>query len=120
MAATSNAARSKTLQDTLTAVAAVYTPASGGAGITAVEFLNQGKGIKGVKAGGIKELMRNIRYDGLTPIGRQLKRKVLEKYAKEPMEKPLLVIVITAGEVWLYTLLGGRRCWTAANPCESG
>jgi hypothetical protein len=101
--------RIKTLEETLEAIADVYSYAPNGEGITGVEFLNQELDFKPLKPDRVKDLMKEVRFDGLTPIGKQLSKKVLQKYAKETMQRPLLVVIITDAEVRPHTLLGGRQ-----------
>ncbi|KAI5795416.1 hypothetical protein DFH27DRAFT_121064 [Peziza echinospora] len=88
-------------------------------GITHVKILNGGKlngalqkaeGYKHVIPLKIKSLMAKLQYEGLSEIGTELERKVLEPYVYAPvkrpdgtiskeMRKPVLVIIITDGQI---------------------
>ena len=107
--------RLKTLQETLKAVSAVYSLASEGKGINTVTLLNSPKLYLNVGPGNIKSLMKELSFEGLTNIGTKLREKVLIPYARDDMPRPLLVIVITDGQVRHLTLLLARRYWIAAN-----
>jgi hypothetical protein len=97
--------RVDTLRDTLKTVSAVYSLAAKGKGITALRFLNGGEHYPNVAPGAIGTLMERVVFEGLTPIGTRLRDKVLANHVKKDMKKPLLVIIITDGEVSHCTLL---------------
>lgn len=64
-------------------------------GIVAIRLLNHEKKAK------VEKLMPMIKYDGISMIGTQLEAKILKHYIYEPakLEKPLLVVTITDGDV---------------------
>jgi len=51
----------------------------------------------------INDLLRTVKFQGLTPLGRELRRKVidgivLKQLRQGPLKKPILVIVVTDGQ----------------------
>jgi hypothetical protein len=98
-------ARIKTLTETVRTVSAVYSLAAERRGIRAVTFLNARKSHSDIGPGKIAGLMDQVVFEGLTPIGTKLRDKVLAKHVTKDMKRPLLVIVITDGEVRRRTLL---------------
>lgn len=51
----------------------------------------------------INDIMRSVKFQGLTPLGRELRRKVvdgivLKSLRQGPLKKPVLVIVVTDGQ----------------------
>lgn len=91
--------RIETLKETMEEITTVYQLANK-AGIIAVEFINATEGLRGVGKEDWKKCFEDIKYDGVTPIGTSLKRKILDKFVwNAPMTKPLVVIIITDGEV---------------------
>jgi len=110
-------------------------------GITHVKVLNGGQkgvlqrteGYEKVTPGKVNNLMADLKYEGLSELGTQLERKVLKPYVyplidstsrvmtseevKKVLRKPLLVIVLTDGQVrppmgsllrWMLVDLNGR------------
>ncbi len=72
-----------------------------------VRFINSPLRYDGIKTGrDISTIvLRNLQYNGSTRIGTNLREKVTEKMVVEParagtLAKPVLVIIITDGEVW--------------------
>ncbi|KAF8533703.1 hypothetical protein BDD12DRAFT_913926 [Trichophaea hybrida] len=89
-----------TLVRVLQGVCEVYGHANP-TGVVSVKFLNFPKGRKNVTSSKLK-FMDSHRWGGVTRIGSELKRKILDSfvYSRErKMEKPLLVITITDGEI---------------------
>lgn len=94
-------ARIKTLQKILNAIAEIYNLARD-RGILTVRFLNATKGKKNVTVQTVKTVIKGHDYGGVTRIGTELKKKILDKFVLGiEMKKPLLVMVITDGEVRL-------------------
>ncbi|KAF8535205.1 hypothetical protein BDD12DRAFT_893618 [Trichophaea hybrida] len=95
--------RIETLKRTMELVANVYTRATpigeGKKGITAVKSLNSNNDYYGVTLGQIKYFFEYLTFEGTTPIGTVLNEKILKEFVTEDMKRPLLVIVITDGEV---------------------
>jgi len=95
-----NGERIKTLTTTLQRVAWTYSFVSEVGGIVSIKYLNQKKGNRKVKAGHVADIIKSLRFQGLTPLGTELRNKVLKEYADaEKMKRPLLVVVITDGEI---------------------
>ncbi|KAF8540050.1 hypothetical protein BDD12DRAFT_804815 [Trichophaea hybrida] len=93
---------SNTLRQVLESVAKIYTYARP-EGIVAALFFNTRQGTRDVTPEKVEGLLGEIEYSGLTMIGTQLK-KILEPFlfnCREGMrmQKPLLVVVITDGDV---------------------
>jgi hypothetical protein len=97
--------RIKTLIDTLRTVSSVYSLATKGKGISTEQFLNARKSHLNVGPGKMAGLMDQVVFEGVTPIGTKLRDKVLAKHVTKDMKRPLLVIVITDGEMRRRTLL---------------
>lgn len=92
-------ARIKTLQKILNAIADIYNLARK-QGILTVRFLNASKGKKNVTAQTVKTVIKGHDYGGVTRIGTELKKKILDKFVLGvDMKKPLLIMVITDGAV---------------------
>ncbi|KAL0639094.1 hypothetical protein Q9L58_001777 [Maublancomyces gigas] len=90
-------ARIKTLQKILNAIADIYNLARE-QGILTVRFLNATKGKKNVTAKTVKTVIKGHDYGGVTRIGTELKKKILDKFVLGvDMKKPLLIMVITDG-----------------------
>ena len=90
--------RVKTLANTLGAISAVYSFART-EGIKAIRFLNTPTVYSNVTLKTITPLMKKIVFEGLTNLGTKLRDKVLVNHVKPEMTKPLLVIILTDGEV---------------------
>ena len=92
--------RRMTLLTVLEAIADIYVLARE-EGIMSVHFLNTRMPWRNVRPNAVKDLHSRIQYNGVTMIGTQLQEKVLRRYVQQPerMEKPLLTMVITDGEV---------------------
>jgi len=92
--------RKETLKKVLTQICRIFDLANP-KGLTSVRFFNGRRGIKDFTEEKVSRLDEHI-WEGVTPIGTELKRKILDPFVfkpKEPMKKPLLVMVITDGEV---------------------
>ncbi|KAI8843610.1 hypothetical protein BC829DRAFT_364040, partial [Chytridium lagenaria] len=70
----------------------------------AVRFMNSPITADNVRSGAqVNSLVDSVNFNGLTPLGTQLQRKVIEPWVLEPLRrrtltKPVLVIIITDGE----------------------
>lgn len=94
-----NGERIKTFKKTMLEITSVYDLANS-RGIRSVRFINSKTAFKNIKRGNLRKHFANLKYDGMTRIGTALKDKVLANYVwAGPMEKPLLVMIITDGEV---------------------
>ena len=111
--------RVKTLQQVLLFVATTYSFVRP-EGLNAVRYLNTKTWNDDVHPRKLKALFNKMYYHGSSRIGTELKRKVLDIYVKKDMPKPLLVIVITDGEVGhllfdrkkvITWLTSGTRCF---------
>jgi hypothetical protein len=95
--------RIETLKRTMELVAKVYSRATpigtGEKGITAVKSLNSNNDYYGVTSGQLKYFFEYLTFEGTTPIGTVLHEKILKEFVTEDMRRPLLVIIITDGEV---------------------
>lgn len=94
-------ARIKTLINFVAAIAHIYSLACGGTNgkIRRIRFLNSRKGGDDVDKAHAKELLSKHPYAGMTRIGTELKKKILADLVTKDMKKPLLVMIITDGEV---------------------
>ncbi|KAH0603261.1 uncharacterized protein H6S33_008265 [Morchella sextelata] len=91
--------RIETLHRTIDEITRIYDYANE-KGIKSVKFLNEKKGIANVKNKNWKRNFKNKVYNGVTKIGTSLSQKVLDKFVwGETMTKPLLVMIITDGDV---------------------
>lgn len=91
-----NGERIKTLQRTLENIASVYGLARD-QGIMTVRFLNAPQGKKNVTGKTVKTVLKGHNYGGVTRIGTELKKKILDRFITKDMQKPLLIIIITDG-----------------------
>lgn len=95
-----NGERIETLKKTLQRVSFVYNFVSEAGGIVAIKYLNERQGRKNVKPGHVDSIINKLRFQGLTPLGSGLRDRVLKEFADcGKMKRPLLVIVLTDGEV---------------------
>lgn len=91
--------RKKTMEQTLDEITKVYDLANSD-GLKSVQFLNASKVRYNIKNSDIPGIFKYRVYNGMTMIGTELKRKVLDRFVfMEPMSKPLVVITITDGQV---------------------
>lgn len=92
--------RIKTLEKTMDEITSVYGLANP-TGIRAVKFINAKKGLLNIRNNNWKKRFKLINYAGVTPIGTSLRLKVIDRFVwtTPPMKKPLLVVIITDGEV---------------------
>jgi len=99
MATEDGGKRISTLLKVLEAVAGVYELAREG-GIMSVRYLNGRQGRKDVTTAKVDEVHASIRYNGVTRIGTELQEKIIKPFVQnKKMEKPLLTMVITDGDV---------------------
>lgn len=93
--------RIKTLHRTIDEITRIYDYANEN-GIKSVKFLNEKRGIANLKNSNWKRNFDKKAYNGVTKIGTALGLKVLNKFVwGERMTKPLLVMIITDGDVSL-------------------
>lgn len=92
-------ARIETLQKILNSITSIYNLARE-QGIMTVRFLNAAKGKRNVTTKTVKTVIKGHDYGGITRIGTELKKKILDKFVLGmEMKKPLLIMVITDGGV---------------------
>jgi hypothetical protein len=100
--------RFETLKTVMNEVAEIYTLARPKAengnpgGIKSVRFFNTRQGKANVTPEKAKTILDSIAYTGLTKIGTELRRKILDPFlykAPEALKKPLLIMIITDGDV---------------------
>lgn len=92
-------ARIVTLQKILNSITGIYNLARE-QGIMTVRFLNATKGKRNVTTKTVKTVIKGHDYGGITRIGTELKKKILDKFVLGmEMKKPLLIMVITDGGV---------------------
>lgn len=93
--------RIETLKKTISEITAIYDLASP-TGIRSLKFLNSNSGLRNIRSTNWKKRFDDHDYRGMTRIGTALKQKILNKFVfGTQMEKPLLIILITDGEVRL-------------------
>ena len=93
--------RKKTLVQFVDHITEVYKLANE-SGILAMRFMNSGGG-KRNWTGESQEYLDQHSYGGVTRIGTELKKKILDKFVigNPNQKKPLLVIIVTDGAVCL-------------------
>lgn len=99
-------ANSKILTDTLTEICKIYSLANE-TGVKAVRYLNHRRGKGNVKVDDVLEVVKRCAHTGLTRIGTELHRRILNDLVLKPkvdMSKPLLVMIVTDGTVSFYDL----------------
>lgn len=88
-----------TLKNTISEITAIYDLACP-TGIHSMKFLNSKTGLKNIRSRNWKRNFNSRNYDGMTRIGTTLQKKILDQFVwRAPMLKPLLVIIVTDGEV---------------------
>jgi hypothetical protein len=99
--------RKTTLVKTLHAIAKIYFKVQK-TGIRSVRFLNDNKGRANVRPGNVGPMIKDHTWRGVTRIGTELERKILDCFVYEPKvvprklqkrEKPLLIMTITDGAI---------------------
>ncbi|KAI5794236.1 hypothetical protein FPQ18DRAFT_330453 [Pyronema domesticum] len=90
--------RLSALETTLEIVAQVYTLTRED-GIGTIDFLNEPDGFADVVDTEIAEIIKDHSYSGWTRIGTELEAKILNELVTDDMKKPLLVLVITDGDI---------------------
>ena len=99
-----NAKNVEVLKDTVKTLAAIFSFSRTDPkkeGIRNVRFINSklaATNLRPVKKA-IDGLFEKVEFNGLTRIGTALKEKILAKYQAEKTGKPLIVIIVTDGEV---------------------
>lgn len=106
MSTSESGTRIATLQRVMETITSVYDLANPN-GILSVRWLNGAQGKRNVTQNKVAEMLGSHNYYGVTQIGTALSKKVLQRFIWErPAPKPLLVMVVTDGEVCV--LRGGR------------
>jgi hypothetical protein len=95
--------RINTLTEVMRCICRVYVHARAG-GVMSVKFFNEPQGRKDFTEAKVAKLTTYSPWKGVTRIGTELKRKILDNFVFDgtkvrDMKKPLLVVVITDGEV---------------------
>lgn len=94
----------KILTNTLGEICKIYSLANE-TGIKAIRYLNNRKGKKDVGLKDVAEVVSRCAHTGVTRIGTELHRRVLGGFVLKPevpMNKPLLVMIVTDGTVRFY------------------
>ena len=93
--------RIPTLESCLRLIAKIYSiAAEPETGILGIRFLNSTLAKDKVSEAAANKLVENHHYGALTRIGSALKKKILPTFVyNKEMEKPLLIMVISDGEV---------------------
>jgi len=96
-----NGERKETLIQFVDHITEIYSMANE-SGILAMRFMNRGGGKKNW-TGESKDYLDHHSYGGVTRIGTELKRKILDEFVirKDDQKKPLLVLIIINGAVCL-------------------
>jgi len=96
-----NGKRKKTLIQFIDHITEICSMANE-SGILAMRFMNNGGGKKNW-TGKSKDYLDHHSYGGVTRIGTELKKKILDKFAIENsnQSRPLLVLIVTDGAVCL-------------------
>lgn len=81
------------LQRLLDAIASVYSLASE-SGVMTARFINTAQAKKNITAQTVKSVISGHDYGGITRVGSELKRKIIDNLVSQEMKKPLLVIII--------------------------
>lgn len=91
--------RIETLKNTMCAIVDVYDLANDN-GISSVKFLNKEKGKKNITRKNVKNVLDKHYFHGVTKIGTMLDKRILNRFVYgTDMKKPLLIMIITDGEV---------------------
>lgn len=94
-----NGERIDSMKKTVEEITSIYDLANP-QGLKSVKFFNNKRGYKQINHKNCSRILSQIRYEGLTRIGTSLKKKILDRFVwRDPMKKPLLVMIITNGEV---------------------
>lgn len=89
------------LTDTLNEICKIYSLANK-TGIKSVRYINQRRGKGNVGVANIQEVIGRCAHTGVTRIGTELQRRILDDFVlkpKVPMIKPVLVMIVTDGTV---------------------
>lgn len=100
MAVKDSGNRIDTLRTIVHAIAKIKT-------IATIRFVSGGMIAANVTPEKVQKMFEAIRFDGLSMIGTALKRRILEPLLydrQHPRKKPLLIIVLTDGEVFCLLL----------------
>jgi hypothetical protein len=115
--------RIKTLKKVLKEVAAIYENARD-EGILSIKFLNASQGKKDVttpKLNAEPGPLSHIRWSGITKIGTQLENRILKNFVYgKKMTKPLLVMIITDGDVSRLLRFNLIAAWNFVHPPNAG
>lgn len=97
------------LRQILEVIAHFYSLSQPDGKIRAVRFLNKRVSLDNVTPREINEYIKTHRYDGLTRVGKELEKKILKPLVTTTMTRPLLVMILTDGDVRSPHLLPGRE-----------
>lgn len=97
--------RIEVLKTTLCSIVRVYALVRK-EGISSINFFSTSERHKDVLEQDIESLLKDHHYSGLARIGNELKGKVLGDLVNDAMERPLLVITMTPGNVSFYLIFG--------------
>lgn len=86
------------LQKIISCISSVYGLARD-EGVITVQFLNSHKGKENVTAKNANAVLKGHVFNGVAKVGIELESKILGKLVFRGMEKPLLIIVLTSGNV---------------------
>lgn len=67
--------------------------------VLSIQFLNSDEGKDNVDSQAARRMLAVHEYAGVTRIGTELRKKILTPLVNEHMKRPLIVIIITDGEV---------------------
>lgn len=87
------------LQQILGVIAHFYSLSQTDGKIKAVRFLNKRVALDNVTPSQLNDYIKTHRYSGLTCIGKELEKKILKPLVTPAMTRPLLVMVLTDGDV---------------------
>lgn len=91
--------RIDTLKATMEQITTVYGLAKP-EGLLSVRFINATKGFKNIDRQRVDHVMKDRTFWGTTRIGGAMKKKIIDNFVfKNKLKKPLLIMVITDGDV---------------------
>lgn len=94
-----NGDRINSMKKTVEYITSVYDLANP-TGIRVVKFINSKRRFLNIRRKHCRKLFMGVEYDGMSRIGTALELKILDQEVwRVKMEKPLLVMIITDGDV---------------------
>lgn len=94
-----NGERIALLRQVMKVISHVYCPSQETGSIKAIRFLNNGPGLDNAFPEQLDDILRTHDYAGMTRIGTVLKEQILTPLVTETMTRPLLVMILTDGNV---------------------